>query len=344
MNSKTNEVLKGLEPQIETLSPLYLDGEFEKSVGRITAQKVFRVNIGAGRHYRNEAGQTFKSVTTFLSETMPPNRFLTSWRENLIEDMGSVEAAKGFVQSTADYGTGLHIAVADFCRNGFVDWTEFEAFAYDYLISVGLTNSTLHSAARELVNDFASMLAFLHQYEAKVLAVEIPVFSSDGYATLVDLVVEMNALNYTEKTPADKRQRIRAIINLKSGKKGFFDSHVFQLIGERRAFNETYSQTIGYEIEEVFNLAPKDWRKEPDFKLARQTKPIADNFLEEEFQLYVNLGKKKRILGTPTKSFPLFSGVTKFGANPAEQLSILTYEEFALVRLGALAGTEEPEL
>lgn len=341
-----NEVAKatpfGVEPQIEQLEPLFLNEEFGSKVGRITAQKVFRVNIGAGRHYRNEAGQTFKSITTFLSETMPPNRFLNTWRENKIEELGTVQAAKEFVQSTADYGTGLHIAVADYCRNGFVDWTDFEVFAYEYLMSIGFTNSTLHSAARELVNDFASMLAFIHEYEVKVLAVEIPVFSADGFATLIDLVVEMNALNYTEKTPAEKRQRIRAIINLKSGKKGFFESHIFQLIGERRAFNETYSSTCGFQIDEVFNLAPNDWRTEPTFKLARQTKPIAERYLEDEFDIYVRLGKKKGILGSPTKTFPVFTGITTFGSNPVDQLRILSYEEFALVRLGALGGTEEP--
>jgi len=335
------KTIQTVEPQIEALSPLYLDDQFGKNVERIASQKVFRVNIGAGRHYRNEAGETFKSITTFLSQTMPPNKFLNTWRENKIEELGSVDAAYEFVQSTADYGTGLHIAVADFCRNGFVDWVEFETFVYEYLMSVGFTNSTLHSAARELVNDFASMLAFVHQYEVKILAVEIPVFSSDGFVTLVDLVVEMNALNYTDKTPADKRQRIRAIVNLKSGKKGFFESHVFQLIGERRAFNETYSQTCGFQIEEVFNLAPSDWRKEPTFKLARQTKPIVERGLDEEFDLYVQVGKKKGILGRPTKQFPLFTGVTKFGGNPTEQLQILDYEQYAVIRLGALAGKDE---
>jgi len=332
----------GVEPQIEKLEPLFLDDDFGAKVGRITSQKVFRVNIGAGRHYRNEAGKTFKSITTFLSETMPPNRFLNTWREKKIEELGSVDAAKEFVQATADYGTGLHIAVAEYCRKGFVDWTEFEVFAYDYLMSIGFKDSTLHSAVRELVNDFASMLAFIHEYQVQVLAVEIPVFSSDGYATLIDLVVEMNALNYTEKTPPEKRQRIRAIINLKSGKKGFFEGHIFQLIGERRAFNETYSLTCGFSIEEVFNLAPTDWRTEPNFKIARQTKPIVERELEEEFDIYVRLGKKKRILGTPTKTFPVFTGITRFGGNPVDQLQIMNYEEFALVRLGAMGGTEEP--
>ena len=326
---------------IEQLSPLFLNEEFERRSGRIAAQKVFRVDIGAGRHYRNEGGQTFKSITTFLSQTMPPNKFLQSWREQKIEELGTVDAAYEFVQATADYGTGLHIAVAEYCRHGFVNWTEFEGFAYDYFIGMGLKESTLNSAVRELIADFASMLAFIHQYEVTVLAVEIPVFSSDGFATLVDLVVEMNVLNYTEKTPFEKRQRTQAIINLKSGKKGFFDSHIFQLIGERRAFNETYSKTCGFVIEEVYNLAPKDWRKEPDFKLARQTKAIDERGLDEEFDLYIQIGKKKGILGAPSKNFAVFSGTTKFGENPNDCLRLLSYEEFTLMRLGTLA-VEEP--
>lgn len=325
---------------IENLEPLYLDPVFADSI-RITQQKVYRVEIGAGRHYRNEAGTTYKSITTFLDAVMPPNRFLQKWRESKIEQLGSVDAAYEFVQATADFGTALHIAVADYCRNGGVDWLEFEKFSFDYFIGMGLKDHTLFAAHEELTKDFASMLAFIHEYQVKILAVEIPVFSSDGYATLIDLVVEMNDKAYTEKTPEDKRTRVRAGVNLKSGKKGFFDSHLFQLIGERRAFNETYAKTCGFELVEVYNLAPTDWRTEPNFKLARQTKPIDERGLESEFDIYVQLGKKKGILGTPSKNFTIFEGRTDFGNNPVDNLRILNYEQFSQMRLNNVIGQPE---
>lgn len=337
MELSNGTVQSPLSTGIESLCPLYLDPEFSKSIGRITQQKCFRVEIGAGRHYRNEAGQTFKSITTFLDAVMPPNKFLQKWRESKIEELGSVEKTYEFVQATADFGTALHIAVADYCRNGLVDWAQFEEFSVAYFIGMGLKDHTLYAAHEELTKDFASMMAFIHEYEVRILAVEIPVFSSDGYATLVDLVVEMNALKYTEKTEKEKRQRIVAGINLKSGKKGFFETHLFQLIGERRAFNETYGKASGIELVEVFNLAPTDWRTEPTYKIARQTKPIEEQGLDAQFDLFVQIGKSRGILGKPTKNFTIFEGETMFGESPVQNLRTFTYDEFAQRRLSAMA-------
>lgn len=328
------------ENGIEELQPLYIASDFSTLAGRIIQQKCFRVEIGAGRHYRNEAGETFKSITTFLDAVMPPNYFLKTWRESKIEELGSVDAATQFVQSTADFGTGLHIATADYCRNGRVDWLDFNDWVFNYLMSMDLKNHTLHAAAEELTRDFAGIMAFLHEYEVRVLAVEIPVFSADGYATLIDLVVEMNAKCYTDKTPAEKRQRIVAGINLKSGKKGFYESHVFQLIGERRCFNETYSKTVGFELVEMFNLAPTNWRTEPGYKLARQTDAMSE--LDEQFDLFVKLGKKRGVLGKPSKNFVIFEGVTEYGANPANNMVVLTYDQMTNRRLNPGAITELP--
>lgn len=340
--SATNEVQTTVGNGIEQLFPLYVASDFSALAGRIIQQKCFRVEIGAGRHYRNEAGDTFKSITTFLDAVMPPNYFLKTWRESKIEELGSVEAATEFVQSTADFGTGLHIAVADYCRNGRVDWLEFGDWVFDYLTQMNLGTHTLHAAAEELTRDFAGIMQFLHDYEVRILAVEIPVFSAHGYATLIDLVCEMNAKCYTEKTPPEKRHRIVAGINLKSGKKGFFESHLFQLIGERRAFNETYAATIGWEMVEVFNLAPTNWRTAPDYKLKRQTEDILVKNLDAQFDSFLVTAKLRGILGKPSKQFTIFEGVTEYGQSPAGNMVTLTYDQMTNRRLGVV--TEVPEI
>lgn len=326
---------------IEPLEPMYLAADFLATSGRIAQQKVFRINIGAGRHYRNEHGDTFKSITTFLDDVMPENKFLKKWRESKIEDLGSVDAARDFVQSTADFGTALHIAVADYCRNGFVDWNDFNNFAFNHFIGMGLSEHTLHSAIDELTKDFASMLAFFHEYDVRVIAVEIPVFSSDGFATLIDLVCEMNAKSYTEKTSPENRKRIIAGINLKSGKKGFHLAHQLQLIGERKAFNETYSATCGFEMVEVYNIAPTDWRNKPTFTVKRQTDHVAS--LMRRFELYVLLGIDMGVLGAPTKSFNIFNGVTKYGEDPAKNMVVLSYDEMTRRRLDPSVVHDEQE-
>lgn len=323
---------------IEFLEPMYLEPSFAALNGRIIQQKMYRVEIGVGRHYRLEDGRTFKSITTFLDAVMPPNRILTNWRDNKIEELGSVDKMVEFVQATADFGTALHVAVADFCRNGFVDWVEFEAWATDYIIGMKMTGKTSRSALSELTKDFASLIQFIAEYEVKILAVEIPVWSSDGYATLIDLVCEMNAKNYTDKTPPEKRQRIVCGINLKSGKKGFHDSHVFQLVGERAAFNETYSETAGFKLEHMANLAPKNWTGEtPTFNFKLQTDYINDGNFQQRFDNFVNTGKLEGVLGKPSKNFTIFEGRTPFGKSAADNMVVLNYDEFTNRKLATLA-------
>jgi len=316
--------------QIELLQALFQQPEFASKTAKIQGEKIFRVEIGGLRHYRRESGRVYKSLTTFLDSVMPANRFLQQWKEKMAVELGGAEHANDYVQATANYGTGLHIAVAEYCRNGGVDWGEFENWAFQYLDSVGFKNGTLQSAHAELVKDFASMLQFFYDYRVEVIAVEIPVWLDCGIATLIDLVVEMDEKNYTEKTPIENRKRTKSIINLKSGKKGFFETHVFQLEGERRMFNETYGNLIG-EIKSVFNLAPNDWKGKPTYKLKDQTEEADE--ISEQFGMYVQIGKSRGVLSTPTKKFTIFTGKTGYGENPSDAMKIYNYDEFSLLKI-----------
>lgn len=314
---------------IELLKALFQQPEFASKTAKIQGEKIYRVEIGGLRHYRRESGSVYKSLTTFLDAVMPSNKVLQNWREQIAVDLGGADKAADYVQSTADYGTALHIAVADYCRNNGVDWQEFEQWAFQYLADSGFANGTLQSAQSELTKDFASMLQFFHDYRVDVIAVEIPVWMDCGVATLIDLVVEMDAKNY-EKTPDEKRKRIRSIINLKSGKKGFFETHVFQLDGERRMFNETYGSIFG-NIENVFNLAPTDWKAKPTYKLKDQTEDA--NEISEQFSLFIQIGKSRGVLSTPSKKFTVFVGKTEYGQNPSDAIKTYDYNEFSLLKI-----------
>lgn len=322
--------------QIETIEPLFLERNFAQ---KITAQKVFRVNVGVGRHYRFEGGRTCKSLTTFLDAVMPSNRFLNTWRERLAADLGSAQSAEDYVQHTADYGTALHIAIAEYCREGGVNWAQFDRFAFHYLNEMGLKPDTIQSAQNELTRDFAALLQFFYDYRVQVIAVEIPVFIEEGIATLIDLVVEMDCKQY-EKTPIEKRERQRAIINLKSGKKGFFETHLFQLEGERRMFNHTYGRAAGH-IAQVYNLAPTDWKKEPSYKLKNQTEEIASQAIDYQFTTLLQLGRMRGLLSTPSRQFTVFTGRTDFGQSPTEAMRVMSYDEYTE---GKMKAAKKPQL
>lgn len=332
---------------IEQLEPLFLEGEFQQQTALIRGQKMFRVEVGAGRHYRLEDGRTFKSLTTFLDAVLPQSKHLQGWREQKIEELGSVDKMWEFVQATADYGTALHIAMAEYCRNNGVVWADFDRWVFDYLTMMEMAADTLSAAQTEITKDFAAILQFFHDYEVRVIAVEIPVWLDAGTATLIDLVCEMNAKCYTEATPPEKRQRIRASGNLKSGKKGFHESHLFQLEGERRMWNETYGEIYG-EIQHVFNLSPKNWQKKPTYDFKLQTDTIEAQKIPEQFTLALQWATIRNVLSTPKREFTVFLGETKFGESPVGAMAVLNYDEYAGRKIAEYAPmepeTEEAEV
>lgn len=309
----------------EKISPLYISKRFEAALSPAPSDKVYRVEIQGLRHYQRDGGRIYKSLTTFLDAVMPVQQHLTGWRERMIEDLGGREQLRDLMDNLADYGTALHIALADFCRAGYVNWQNFHHWANIFLMQSKVNPATIPYAVDELKKDFCSILQFLHDYEVEIIAVEIPCFMHEGVATLIDLVVEMNCKHYTESTPPENRKRHRAIINLKSGKKGFFESHVLQLVGERRAFNQTYSDRTDI-INSVYNLAPTDWQDAPTYKIKDQTK--AANEVADLFDTYLMVGKRKGVLSEPTRKFYTFQGVTQFGESPAGNVRVETYSQY----------------
>ena len=321
-----------MQNEIELLKALFLEQGFEQKTLKIQGEKVYRVQIGGLRHYRRESGQIYKSLTTFLNAVMPANRNLENWKMNMAAELGSREAVDEYVGKTADYGTALHIATADYCRMNGVDWIEFEQRAYYMLQDAGLSTDSIEYALPEFIRDFASLVQFFHDYRVTVLAVEIPVWMEEGVATLIDLVVEMDAKNY-DKTPIDKRERHHAIINLKSGKKGFYESHIMQLVGERMMFNQLYAESLGFEIEHVYNLAPSDWKEKPAYKIKNQTETIGFDNMVDQFGLFLQIGKARKVLTPPSKKYPVFTGRTEYGANPCDALTMHTYDEFSRLKI-----------
>lgn len=321
-----------MQNEIELLKALFLEQGFEQKTLKIQGEKVYRVQIGGLRHYRRETGQIYKSLTTFLNAVMPANQHLENWKMSMAAELGSREAVDEYVGKTADYGTALHIAVADYCRDSGVDWIEFENRAFYTLQDAGLSADSIEYALPEFIRDFAALVQFFHDYRVTVLAVEIPVWMEEGVATLIDLVVEMDAKNY-DKTPPEKRERHHAIVNLKSGKKGFYESHVMQLVGERMMFNQLYAGALGFEIEHVYNLAPADWKEKPAYKVKNQTETIGFDNMAEQFNLFLHIGKARKILTPPSKKYPVFSGRTEYGANPCDALTLHTYDEFSKLKI-----------
>lgn len=303
----------------------------------LEGQCMKRINLGNRRFYYHD-GHTFASSTTFVSSCMPEQRYLTSWREQKAAELGSQEKAQELVQSMADYGTLLHIAVGDYCREGKVDTNTLENFFYTELTeSYKFSHKLAVSATRQLKKDFAAILQFIYDYNVEVKAVELPVFfhthevmrdpipsvNRGGVATQIDFLVEMDAMNY-QKTEDEKRKRITAIINLKSGS-SVFESHLYQIMAERDAFNCRFGELFG-KVQHIYNLAPKRWQTTPTYKLTNRT----EQAIEKKRQYYAMLmfGDAENILSAPVKPLYDIKGTLQLGKNPSDLVQEIHYGEY----------------
>ena len=92
---------------------------------------------------------------------------------------------------------------------------------------------------------------------------------------------------------------VNAIVDLKSGKKGFFDAHILQLHGCREAWNENFPKIP---VTHIFNFAPVDYRAKVNYKLENQTKNMigmCDGIPEWEY--WFKLAKARNIIRPPSK-------------------------------------------
>jgi hypothetical protein len=96
-------------------------------------------------------------------------------------------------------------------------------------------------------------------YNVKPLAIEIILYHpADGYAGALDIVCEMDW----------KKARVRAVIDIKSGRKGFYESHEIQLKAYQTMWDIHFPELP---IDKIFNFSPKDWRTSPTYNLKDQT-------------------------------------------------------------------------
>jgi hypothetical protein len=123
---------------------------------------------------------------------------------------------------------------------------------------------------------------FVIDCKVKPLAIEICLYHpTDGYAGAIDLVCELEIEEkgfFGEKylsgankgTPKETKRvrRVFAIVDIKSGRKGFYESHEIQLHAYLDMWDNHFPDV---RVEKVFNWSPKEWRNAPSFNLKDQT-------------------------------------------------------------------------
>lgn len=247
------EIVPGMT--VEEMTALFFDGALIEP-----PYKVWQLNSKGHRYYYkfDEKGtpEFYPSVTTILSQTMPKSEFLIKW----IAEKG-IDEAERYKSERAAYGTFMHAQFEELIINRVYDLDGLKAKLKDYIDNNKLPADFIYYAD-DFKKDILAFAQFVLDYDVKPLAVEIalvhPIYN---YAGMIDL-------SCTMLSKPGSKEYINAIVDFKSGRKGFYEEAEIQLHLYKMMWNENFPDIP---IVRVFNFSPKDWRKKPTYNLKDQS-------------------------------------------------------------------------
>lgn len=248
------EILPGMT--VEEMTAMFFD---EKTLIE-PPYKVWQLNSKGHRYYYryddNGNPEFFPSVTTILSQTLPKAPHLIQWIANK-----GIEEAERYKGERAAYGTFMHAAFEELLINRAYDLDGLKGKLKEYIEVYRLPDDFIYYAD-DLKKDVLAFAQFVLDYDVRPLAVEIAlVHPYYKYAGMIDCPCTMLA-----KIGGD--ERINAIVDFKSGRKGFYEESEIQLGMYRDMWNVNFEQ---FPVTRIFNFSPKDWRKKPSYNLKEQT-------------------------------------------------------------------------
>ena len=248
------EIIPGMT--VEEMTAMFFD---EKTLIE-PPYKVWQLNSKGHRYYYryDDAGnpEFFPSVTTILSQTLPKAPHLINWIANK-----GIEEAERYKGERAAYGTFMHAAFEELLINRAYDLDGLKGKLKEYIEVYRLPDDFIYYAD-DLKKDVLAFAQFVLDYDVRPLAVEIAlVHPYYKYAGMIDCPCTMRA-----KIGSD--DRINAIVDFKSGRKGFYEESEIQLGMYRDMWNVNFEK---FPVTRIFNFSPKDWRKRPSYNLKEQT-------------------------------------------------------------------------
>ena len=248
------EIIPGMT--VEEMTAMFFD---EKTLIE-PPYKVWQLNSKGHRYYYryDDAGnpEFFPSVTTILSQTLPKAPHLINWIANK-----GIEEAERYKGERAAYGTFMHAAFEELLINRAYDLDGLKGKLKEYIEVYRLPDDFIYYAD-DLKKDVLAFAQFVLDYDVRPLAVEIAlVHPYYKYAGMIDCPCTMRA-------KIGRDDRINAIVDFKSGRKGFYEESEIQLGMYRDMWNVNFEQ---FPVTRIFNFSPKDWRKKPSYNLKEQT-------------------------------------------------------------------------
>lgn len=252
---ETGEIFPNMS--VEEIKALY----FDKDALKEPPYRVYQLNTNGYRYYYrfNEDGEPifYPSVTTMLSAVMPTSPYLIEWMMK-----NGKEGAEEKRDMAAMYGTFMHSQFESVIINRRYDFDDAPEQLRQYLDRDNLPDKVFNDWLVKIRKDVLAFAQFVKDYNVRPLAVEIGlVHPKYNYAGCVDMPCIMK----DPKTNED----FRAIVDFKSGRKGFYEEHELQLALYTMMWNVNFPDV---KIDRFFNFSPKDWRSTPSYNLKEQTK------------------------------------------------------------------------
>lgn len=312
------------------------------------ARKLYRLNNhSGGRHYYRflPTGEVkfYVSVTTLIQQTMPTPFALVQW----IAKMGADEA-EAYKEERAGYGTFMHNCFEKLLVDRAINLDEIDEQLFQYCIENRFTTGQYDKWLHELKKDILGFAKFIIDYDVKPLAIEIMLCSDTyGFAGAMDLLCEMTIeekgfFGEVYKTGPQKGQpketksskRITAIVDFKSGRKGFYEEHEIQLEAYRLMLEENYPDIT---VDKVYNYGPSEWKTAPGYKLCDQT----DSKNRAKLQYLCSIAAIEA--SKREKHITTLQGVIDLNANPTLKGNITSHklEDYVTKRTVKLTASNE---
>lgn len=252
---ETGEIFPNMS--VEEIKALFFDTNALKE----PPYRIYQLNTDGYRYYyrfdENGEPHFYPSVTTMLSAVMPTSPYIIEWMMK-----NGKEGAEEKRDMAAMYGTFMHSQFEEVIINRRYDFDEAPEKLRDYLDRENLPDKVFNDWLVKIRKDVLAFAQFVKDYNVRPLAVEIGlVHPKYNYAGCVDMPCIMK----DPKTFED----FRAIVDFKSGRKGFYEEHELQLALYTMMWNVNFPDV---KIDRFFNFSPKDWRSTPSYNLKEQTK------------------------------------------------------------------------
>lgn len=291
---------------------------YEPNQQILAADKYRRLNTPAGRYYMREAGSETidfaPSVTTIIDAMgLGLPAYL---KEELIIKHGA--NYRKWLGEKASYGTALHRLVETIIKND----TEITTLTAENVLHEELNRKPKTNEIDDIMSDLASIVQFLNDTNAKILATEFMLFgqiAGKNVCGTVDILAELD-VEYTyldhenpfksgerkgEPRPTKGVKRQLYLLDLKSGKWGFSDGHKYQLMMYRELFCNQFG--LAFYSPNIANIAPAEWRTAPAYKFKEHTlgyddSYTVDNIVKTYYSVHYKEPKQKKTITGITRS------------------------------------------